>query len=196
MIDETCSVDGCAKRRQSRGLCPMHYRRFMLYGDTNYTMRDYGTGKKKHPLYAVYKDMVRRCSNRNDKAYHNYGGRGIKVCDRWLGKDGFWNFVDDMGKRPSGEMLSGRPRYTLDRIDVNGDYCKENCRWATWAEQGKNKRNNSTVFLWGERYTLRQACDIFGISPLSPSIVNKLGTTIEEAFARHLENNYGERVSL
>ena len=93
-------------------------------------------------------------------------------------------------------MLSGRPRYTLDRIDVDGDYCKENCRWATWAEQGKNKRNNSTVFLWGERYALRQACDIFGISPISPSIVNKLGTTIEEAFARHLENNYGERVSL
>lgn len=179
----------------------MHYRRFMLYGDTNYTMRDYGTGKKKHPLYAVYKDMVRRCSNRNDKAYHNYGGRGIKVCDRWLGKNGFWNFVDDMGERPSGKMESGKPRYTLDRIDVDGDYCPENCRWATWGQQGANLRHNIFVYLWGEKYTLTAACRVLGLKVsnvhcLTGAYNKNIKRTVDNALIQGLKNRYKERVNI
>lgn len=74
-------------------------------------------------------NMVRRCS---DTDMVNYGGRGISVCERWLGDTGFSNFLEDMGEPKEEE--------TLDRINVNGGYCKENCRWADLSMQGYNKR--------------------------------------------------------
>ena len=76
--------------------------------------------------------MKNRCYNPNDAAYKNYGGRGIKVCDRWLGEDGFYNCMVDMGTMPDG--------YSLDRIDNNKDYSPDNCRWATRNTQRANQR--------------------------------------------------------
>lgn len=104
----------------------------------------FGTTRKKwgwmveHPLYTTYKGMVARCYY-GGESYKNYGARGIEVCDRWLGSDGFVNFVSDMGSRPEG--------YTLDRVDTNGDYKPSNCRWADLTTQGYNKRlqSNSTT---------------------------------------------------
>lgn len=86
-------------------------------------------GKSQTKAYKTWAAMKQRCLNVNHTYYHNYGGRGIKVCKRWLT---FENFFADMGDRP--------PNLTLDRINNEGNYCKSNCRWASHEVQGKNRR--------------------------------------------------------
>jgi hypothetical protein len=91
-------------------------------------------GMSKTIIYGIWLDMKKRCFNPKYKQYKDYGGRGIEVCERWLGKDGFINFLNDMGKRPEG--------LTLDRYpNGNGNYEPSNCRWATRIQQNLNRRS-------------------------------------------------------
>lgn len=119
----------------------------------------------QHPLYSIWSSMLTRCNNSNRKSYKHYGGRGIKVCERWQGECGFENFIKDMGERPS-------PKHSIDRIDYNGDYCPENCRWATQKEQCNNTRSNHYVIIRGKRISARFLFESIGM--YSRCIINQL----------------------
>ncbi|HYE77550.1 MAG TPA: hypothetical protein VEI97_06165 [bacterium] len=111
------------------------------------------TGTSEH---IVWNMMRRRCSDPNYNRYADYGGRGIRVCRRWLGPEGFANFLADMGKRPS-------PAHKLDRIDNEGDYTPQNCRWATAKEQQRNMRSNHLVTYGGETRCLSEWAEVLGV---------------------------------
>lgn len=109
------------------------------------TTHGYTKARFKMPEYFVWQNMINRCHRPNSTSYQHYGGRGIKVCDRW--RHSFPNFLADLGERPEG--------LTLDRINVNGDYEPLNCKWSTQKEQVNNRRikkieNFSNEVIWEE----------------------------------------------
>lgn len=115
-------------------------------------------------LYSTWQSMLARCYNKNNCQYKNYGNRGISVCAEW--KNSFKNFKEDMYESYLDHVEKyGEKDTTLDRIDVNRNYCKENCRWATLKEQANNKRTN--ILLTdsnGETKTLKQWSEYTGIN--------------------------------
>lgn len=111
-------------------------------------------GLSKTPEYQIWKAIKARCYGVNHKNYPKYGGRGIRVCDRW--RDSFDSFYADMGPRPSN-------RHSIDRIDTNGDYSPDNCRWATQVEQTRNTRRNALVTYNGETKTVAEWSTIIGM---------------------------------
>ena len=111
-------------------------------------------GLKVPDVYAIWVGMNQRCKNPNHKYYKDYGARGISVCESW--QNSFENFTTDMGERPEG--------LTLERIENDLGYFKENCRWATRIEQGNNKRNNRVITFNGETKTIAQWANIALVS--------------------------------
>lgn len=138
------------------------------------------TGKKavydtrNNDEYKIYRSMKNRCYNSNTRYYVHYGGRGITICDRWL--NSFLDFYQDMGPRPSKD-------HSIDRIDNNGNYCPENCRWATKSEQANNKRNNHRIEYNGKIQTVTEWSKELNIDP--GIIYSRLvyGWSIEDALS-------------
>lgn len=106
-------------------------------------------GNYNIPEFKTWTAMFKRCYNPKEISYKNYGGRGIKICKRWSGKNGFNNFYQDMGKKPS-------PKHTIDRLDNNKNYCKANCKWSTMREQSFNRRNSVFITFNGRTQCLSE----------------------------------------
>lgn len=128
-------------------------------------------GMSGTPTYKSWLHMVSRCTNKGrDQLWKYYGGRGIKVCDRWMTFD---NFLADMGVRPDGT--------TIDRIDGNGHYEPGNCRWATFVEQCNNRRTNRVVTFRDQKMTLAELASLSGVRLQTLWFRLQSGWTVEEA---------------
>lgn len=168
-------------------------RAILLYGLLNGRSKSCGCLKrdklrKKHfihgfvgtKFYRIWNGIKRRTLDNNSIVYKNYGGRGIKVCDRWLK---FKNFRDDMYESYLVHVQKfGEKDTSIDRIDNNGDYCKENCRWATWKEQSINKRNNHLIVYKNKTLTLSQWSKIYNMK--FNTLLNRInrGWPIQQVF--------------
>jgi hypothetical protein len=109
----------------------------------------------KHPLYNTWKQIQQRCYRPKVPNYKYYGGRGIKMSESW--KNDFWTFVKDMGEKPS-------KNFTVERLNNDEDYSKENCIWATTEEQAANRRSNVYVFYKDVKYSFTQICKLFKLN--------------------------------
>lgn len=146
-IPKKCKEHDCDEDAVSLGYCRLHYRRFHVHGTTKQTRSKNGLHKQYHSEYNSYSAMLSRCYILSNPSYNRYGGKGIKVCDRWRGPYGFENFIKDMGRKPNYDKLpSGFPLYSLDRVNNSKSYSPNNCKWSTTREQAINRKKKNTPF--------------------------------------------------
>lgn len=140
-------------------------------------------GMSGTPIHKSWSNMHQRCANPKDSAYNHYGARGVSVCDRW---ESFETFLDDMGPIPKGMK-------SIERIDNEGDYCPENCRWATPREQCNNRRSNRFLELEGRRLTISQWSDVVGISGATLGARKRYGWSDEKTLTTPLQKQHSHR---
>lgn len=150
-----CMVTDCGNKHASKGYCNIHYTRMKNHGVLEISNPHERNGSTANPEYEVWKKMRHRCNNPNDKRYDIYGAKGVTVCKRW--QHSFNNFIEDMGRRPSN-------KYSIERLDSNGNYEPSNCVWATSKQQANNTSRNHLVEFNGKTQTVRQWCDELGLS--------------------------------
>ena len=142
--------------------------------------------------YRVWQAMIRRCYDKASDMYGTYGGRGIKVCNRWNGDKGFINFYKDLGATPKEQ--NGK-YYQIDRINPDGDYCPENCRWVTADVNARNKRNSVKIWFMGDEYGISELCKLFKMKRTSVTEPVRLrGKTLEESFVDVFIKQYGGKL--
>src|SRR5207248_5613032 len=124
--------------------------------------------------YSSWEHMFARCLDPEHKSWHNYGGRGIRVCERWYR---FAHFLADMGERPEGKSLDRFP-------DNDGNYEPGNCRWATPKEQGNNRRTNRWITFRGRRQTLKAWAAELGLPPITLRRRFRAGQSVEAALTK------------
>lgn len=129
-------------------------------------------GKTNTPEHIIWKHIRQRCTNENDKSFDRYGGRGIRMCQRWM--ESFEAFLEDMGERPS-------PYHSIERKDNDGNYEPLNCIWATKSVQSMNTRRTMRVEYRGETHKLLELCVSRGISNAVVRWRLKRGWTVEQA---------------
>jgi hypothetical protein len=140
------------------------------------------SGNRKHGMvgsriYGIWRQIIQRCCNSKTIHYADYGGRGIEVCDEWKN---FQNFYEDMKDGYSDEL-------SIDRINNDGNYCEENCRWATRGEQARNRRNNVFVTVDGVSGILSDFCDAAGVRRNTVSYRLSKGMSIEKALEKKIK---------
>lgn len=141
----------------------------------------HGGCRRKAPKlseYNIWNAMNQRCRNPSATSYPNYGGRGITVCDRWA--NSFAAFLEDMGFRPT-------PRHTIERIDNANGYGPGNCRWATYTEQGRNRRNNRILRLGDRSMSVPAWAEETGIPPATISARIRLGWSAERTLTEPVQ---------
>lgn len=146
--------------------------------------RTHGASTTNNPTYEIWRDMKTRCRD-----HPRYAGRGIVVCNRW---SKFENFLDDMGERPAG--------MELDRKNNNGNYCPENCRWATRKQQCRNTSRNRVFTINGVTACVAELCERFGIRESFIRTRLKRGWTLERAFSeprrmKHVSMKWNKHVN-
>lgn len=128
---------------------------------------------QNNKTYRSWINMIQRCTNPNDQAYNYYGGRGIEVCERW--RNSFPNFLEDMDESPGYG-------YSIEREDNDGNYCPENCIWATHKQQNRNSRNNHLITHNDETQCLIEWSEKFNIKSVTLwTRLYKFGWSIEKA---------------
>lgn len=154
-------IDGSALKRKATISCRCYQKEQVTKHGKSYTAE-----------YKTWIRMKQRCYDKNTNSYKNYGKRGIKMCRRW--RSSFENFLEDMGKRPS-------PKHSIDRIDNNGDYTPENCKWSTQKQQHRNKRSNRLITFKNKTKTMTEWSEIVGISSNAIHKRLKRGWSIHDA---------------